>query len=1091
MNLTATTFAHMRAFALRVFSLILFSCLVAGWTASYATAPENFDESSAYGNWGGRIADGTLTFSDNTGLADGIATDGEGGSLDLPGIDIDIFNISNVNGTDAGRIEWRDNGFMASADPTYSGLTYDDGETFNNGTKGMAIKSRDGSEFQINGFTYYNWGETESTTITVRGFRNNVETVFYNFEGYDANYDPIEVTLHSGFDNVDEVRIYIFAGGHLDDQSKSNHSINNIQIADVPLPSPIVTNHPPNRTICNGGNTTFPVTAANATSYQWQENSGAGFTDLAEGGVYSGVNSATLTFTGATATMNGYQYRCRAINASGFATSNPATLTVIAISVSGSQTDVTTGGGNDGTATVAPSGGIMPYTYLWSPEGGTAATATGLTAGTYTVTVTDNVNCSATYEFTVLEPPTLTNIGGPMNFTENGAAVRIVAAGTTLTDGEDITGMALVLDAAPNGSDETIEYDEALNGSSSLASLGLAGGYNSGARTFEVSGTASPTVYQGVLRAMVYGNASEAPETTARAVAVSATNTQGLTEHATVTISITAVNDVPTATNLTQAKTATEGGSAMALDDIVVTDPDASETITAILTLSVPAAGTLSTGTYGSATSTFNAGAGVWTVTGSVADVNAALAAVAFTPSANHDQNFSISTRIRDAAGTGPADGTISVTVTAVNDAPVINPAVTLALDAIDEDAGSPVNGVVSGTLVSTLVGGISDPDTDALQGIAIVAADAANGSWWFSTDGGDSWSVLGTPAATTARLLAADAAARIHFQPGANWNGTLASALTIRAWDRSAGSNGGQANIAVVGSGGTTPFSTAMVTVSLTVNPVADPPTATNMTQTKSTIEDSGTIALDDIVVTDPDAGETVPATLTLSDAAAGTLSTGTYGSATSTFNTGTGVWTVTGSVADVNAALAAVAFTPSIDYDQNFTITTSVRDVAGTGPADGTISVTVTAVNDAPVITAPATIAVTEDVPAVLTGISFADVDAGSGTITVTFSVPSGTPSATGGGGVIVGGTASALTLTGTIANINAYIAASNVTYTTALNAIGDVTLTVDINDNGNTGTGGAQSASETVTLQVTAVNDAPVVTAPATIAVNEDVP
>src|SRR5690606_10907542 len=94
------------------------------------------------------------------------------------------------------------------------------------------------------------------------------------------------------------------------------------------------------------------------------------------------------------------------------------------------------------------------------------------------------------------------------------------------------------------------------------------------------------------------------------------------------------------------------------------------DTVTATFTLSAPAVGTLSTGTYGSATSIFNAGTGVWTVTGSVADVNAALAAAALTPSANNDQNFTITTRIRDAADTGPADGTISVTVTAVNDAP-------------------------------------------------------------------------------------------------------------------------------------------------------------------------------------------------------------------------------------------------------------------------------------------------------------------------------------------------------------------------------------------------------------------------------------
>src|SRR5690606_13552298 len=141
------------------------------------------------------------------------------------------------------------------------------------------------------------------------------------------------------------------------------------------------------------------------------------------------------------------------------------------------------------------------------------------------------------------------------------------------------------------------------------------------------------------------------------------------------------------------------------------------------------------------------------------------------------------------------------------------------------------------------------------------------------------------------------------------------------------------------------------------------------------------------------------------------------------------------------------AAAFTPSADNDQNFSITTRVRDMVDTGPPDGTISVIVTPVNDAPVITVPATIAMTEDVPAPLTGISFADVDAGSGTVTVTLSVPNGSLSATGGSGVTVGGTTSALTLSGAIADINAFVAASSVTYTTALNATGNVTLTASI--------------------------------------------
>ncbi|MFM1745638.1 MAG: hypothetical protein RLZZ630_1575, partial [Bacteroidota bacterium] len=45
--------------------------------------------------------------------------------------------------------------------------------------------------------------------------------------------------------------------------------------------------------------------------------------------------------------------------------------------------------GNDGTASVTATSGTGPYAYQWSPTGGTGSTANGLTAGTYTVTVTD------------------------------------------------------------------------------------------------------------------------------------------------------------------------------------------------------------------------------------------------------------------------------------------------------------------------------------------------------------------------------------------------------------------------------------------------------------------------------------------------------------------------------------------------------------------------------------------------------------------------------------------------------------------------------------------------------------------------------
>jgi tetratricopeptide (TPR) repeat protein len=43
------------------------------------------------------------------------------------------------------------------------------------------------------------------------------------------------------------------------------------------------------------------------------------------------------------------------------------------------------------------------------------------------------------------------------------------------------------------------------------------------------------------------------------------------------------------------------------------------------------------------------------------------------------------------------------------------------------------------------------------LLGIAVTAVDAANGTWWYSTDNGTSWNALGSPSGAAARLLAAD----------------------------------------------------------------------------------------------------------------------------------------------------------------------------------------------------------------------------------------------------------------------------------------------------------------------------------------------
>ena len=169
----------------------------------------------------------------------------------------------------------------------------------------------------------------------------------------------------------------------------------------------------------------------------------------------------------------------------------------------------------------------------------------------------------------------------------------------------------------------------------------------------------------------------------------------------------TAVNAAPTATNLSAAETYTED-TPLNLVDIVVSDVD-SANVTATLTLSNVAAGSLSTATSGAVTSTYNAGTGVWTASGAIADVNALLAGVAFTPAANFNGSFSIATSVSD--GVAPAiTGSKAFTGTAVNDAPT---ATNLsAAETYTED--TPLNLV--DIVVSDVDSAECDGDPDAVQ---------------------------------------------------------------------------------------------------------------------------------------------------------------------------------------------------------------------------------------------------------------------------------------------------------------------------------------------------------------------------------------
>ncbi|MBN2892900.1 MAG: gliding motility-associated C-terminal domain-containing protein [Bacteroidales bacterium] len=86
---------------------------------------------------------------------------------------------------------------------------------------------------------------------------------------------------------------------------------------------PGISTQPSDQNVCsNSDAVSFSVSATNATGYQWQENSGS-WSNISDGGVYSGSQSATLNISDVNGLV-GNKYRCEISNSVGDITSDQA-----------------------------------------------------------------------------------------------------------------------------------------------------------------------------------------------------------------------------------------------------------------------------------------------------------------------------------------------------------------------------------------------------------------------------------------------------------------------------------------------------------------------------------------------------------------------------------------------------------------------------------------------------------------------------------------------------------------------------------------------------------------------------------------------
>ena len=535
-------------------------------------------------------------------------------------------------------------------------------------------------------------------------------------------------------------------------------------------------------------------------------------------------------------------------------------------------------------------------------------------------------------------------------------------------------------------------------------------------------------------------------------ITVTVTATNGRTATDTFDLTVNAVNDPPAGTDNT-VSTAEDTTYTFTAADFGFTDPNDTppNTFLAVKITTLPGLGTLTNNNV-----PVNAGDFI-----SVADINGGL--LKFTPAPNGfgTPYTSFTFQVQDAGGgtdLDPTPNTMTINVTGVNDGPVNT---VPGAQSTDED--------VALVFSSGNANQISVADSDAGANPIKITLTATNGTISLSTTAGLSFITGdGTADATmmfTGTLTAVNTALNgMSFTGTANFSG--AASLQIVSDDQGNTGTGGPL--------------TDTDSVNITVNALNDPPSGTD--NTVSTAEDTAyTFTAADFGFSDPN--DTPPNTLQA------VKITTLPGLGTLTNNN---VAVVAGNfipVADINGGL--LKFTPAADGNGTpyTTFTFQVQDNGGGSdldPTPNTMTINVTAVNDGPVNTVPGPQSTTEDTPKVFSSgtanqISVADVDAGSNPVKITLTATNGTItlSTTAGLSFITGdGTADAtMMFTGTLTAVNT--AMNGMTFTPTLDFTGAASLQIVSDDQGNTGSGGPLTDTDTVNITVNAANDPPIVT------------
>jgi outer membrane biosynthesis protein TonB len=438
--------------------------------------------------------------------------------------------------------------------------------------------------------------------------------------------------------------------------------------------------------------------------------------------------------------------------------------------------------------------------------------ASGLTeTTTFTVSVSDGVAAAAT-------DATTTVVATSVN---DAPTISGASAGQAVNDNATVspfTGITIG-DADTPAQTQTVSVTLDTAAKGALSNLG-GGSYDAGTGVYTFSGTAAEatTAIRGLVFTPTTNRVNPALTETTTFTISTDDGVAAATTNNTTTVVSTSVNDAPAVGGATAVTNINDTATATPFSAFTISDADTAQSQTLTVTLDAAAKGALSN----LGTGAYNAATGVYTFTGTAAQAQAAIRALVFTPTANRaapagTETTTFTVSVSDGVAAAATDATTTVVSTSINDAPVLDAGQSPALNGVGINPAAPSDGSTAGsTLVSALVGGITDADAGAVKGIAVTAIDTVNGTLYYSTNGGTSWAAVGAVSDASALLLASDANTRVYYQSNNGVSGSIASALTFRAWDQTSDTAGNKVDTTT--NGNSTAFSTVTDTVAISI---------------------------------------------------------------------------------------------------------------------------------------------------------------------------------------------------------------------------------------------------------------------------------